>query len=188
MPYRRHYNKMYYNTLVAYLFLILNLLFAVLMFYLMLAFLTGAPFVPSNYPARHAMLRLAKIRPGMTVIDLGSGSGTLLFLAASAGATAIGYEINPFLVLWTRIRARFHPYGRLVRVYWRDFWKVDTSPADVIFVYLLPWRMARLQQKLDRELHGSAIIISNSFVFPDWKQVNSDEPAHVYAFSKHRKT
>ena len=63
----------------------------------------GVPFLPTHKKQALKMLELAGLKPGMKVIDLGSGAGRLLFLAASQGATAVGYELNPFLVLWTRL-------------------------------------------------------------------------------------
>src|SRR3989344_5032965 len=91
-----------YNTgmFLDVLFLTIQLGFAILIFYLCIAFITGAPFVPSTNPTAHAMIRLACIKPGMKVYDLGAGNGNLLFLAAKGGATAIGLEINPLLVFW----------------------------------------------------------------------------------------
>ncbi|MEK9143613.1 MAG: hypothetical protein AAB481_03225 [Patescibacteria group bacterium] len=155
-------------------FLLLNISFALFIFFLTLAFITGAPFVRSNKKAVNAMIRLAKIKPGMRVYDLGSGDGTLLLRAAQKGATAIGFEINPFLVLLSRLRR--------LRVYWKNFWHADLSKADVIFVYLLPWRMKSLEKLLLTKCKPGTLVVSNSFIFPSLKYLETDKEAHIYSF------
>lgn len=162
-------------------FLVLQFGFAIFSFFLVLAFLTGAPFVPSTDQAAESMIELAKLKPGMKIYDLGSGEGKLLFLAAKQGATAIGLEINPFLALWTALKAWFSPY-RKIQVRWANFWKADLAAADVVFVYLLPWRMDRLARLLKTQLKPGALIVSNSFIFPDWKIIRQNQKNHIYVF------
>ena len=103
-------------------------------------------------------------------------------MAAKQGAIATGFEINPYLVLLTRLRAYFGQYRGSVRVSWTNLWKAPISDADVVFVYLLPWRMDELAAKLTREVKSGTLIISNSFIFPNWKIVDKDETNHIYAF------
>ncbi|MDP1722677.1 MAG: hypothetical protein Q8L37_05700 [Candidatus Gottesmanbacteria bacterium] len=169
-------------SLLSILFTALNLSFALLIFFLTLAFATGAPFVRSNKKAVDAMIRLARLKPGMKVYDLGSGDGTLLFRAADLGAIAVGLEINPFLVLWTNIKILLSLDRNRVTVRWQNFWRTDIHDADVVFVYLLPWRMEKLATKLENELKPGSLVISNSFIFPNWKILRSDESSHIYVF------
>lgn len=164
------------------LFLTIQLGFFFFLFYLCLAFVTGAPYVPSVSPTATAMIRLARISPGTTVYDLGSGDGRLLLLAAGRGARAVGFEINPFLVFWSIIRGFFSPRRELVKTIWKNFWHADLSGADVVFVYLLPWRMKALEKKLRKELKPGALVVSNSFIFPDWNILREDAKTHVYVF------
>ncbi len=126
------------------------------------------------------MIELAHIIKGARVIDLGSGDGKLLFLASQHGAIATGYEINPFLVLFTNIKAFF--YSHHIRAIWKNFWKADISDADIVFVYLLPWRMEKLAAKLKKECKPGTMIVSNSFIFPNWKILREDKKHHVYVF------
>lgn len=164
------------------IFLLLQLLLAGFFLFLCLAFVTGGPFVPSTKKAVDAMVTLAKIRPGQTVIDVGSGDGRVLFAAAKQGAFAVGIEINPYLVRFTQLKAFFGPYRGRIRVRWQNLWTADLTSADVVFVYLIPWRMEDLAAKLKRELKPTAIVVSNSFVFPKWKVLRRDTKNHVYAF------
>ena len=118
----------------------------------------------------------------MTVYDMVSGDGRVLFAAAACGAKAVGIEINPYLVWYTRIRAFFSPYRRRVKVIWADLWRTNISPADVVFVYLIPWRMGEFAAKLSKELPKGAIVVSNSFIFPQWKILRTDTRHHIYTF------
>lgn len=169
-------------TILSILFTALHLSFAVFILFLTLAFVTGAPFVRSNKKAVDAMMRLSNIKKGAKVYDLGSGDGTLLFRAAALGATAVGLEINPFLVVWSRIRTLFSHHQSHVRVKWQNFWRADLHDADIVFVYLLPWRMEKLETLLKTQCKPGTRIVSNSFIFPTLKKVDSDEAAHVYSF------
>jgi predicted RNA methylase len=160
----------------------IQILFAILFFYLCLAFITGAPFVPSSKPASESMMHLAHIQKGQIIYDLGSGDGNLLFMAASRGAIAKGLEINPFLVLLTGIKSLFSPYRNQIHVYWKNFWTTDITDADIVFIYLLPWKMEILEKKLISKLKKGTIIISNSFIFPNLKCIRKDTKNHVFAF------
>lgn len=154
--------------------LCIQLGFVVFIFYMCIAYLTGAPFVPTKNASADAMIRLAGIKKGDIVYDLGSGNGKLLLLAAQKGAKVIGYEINPMLVLFSNLR------GAPTR--WKNFWHADIRDADVIFLYLIPWKMERLADKLKKELKPGTIIVSNSFIFPNWKILRQDATNHVYVF------
>ncbi len=169
-------------SILTILFFTLNISFALFILFLTLAFVTGAPFVRSSRQATDAMIRLATIKPGMKVYDLGSGDATLLFRAAALGATAVGLEINPFLVLWSRLRVLVSPYRGKITVHWQNFWRADLGDADVVFVYLLPWRMETLENLLKKRCRKGTRIISNSFIFPTLKPIEKDTSAHVFSF------
>lgn len=169
---------------MTFLFLLLNLIFALFLFFLTVAFVTGAPFVPSASKTALSMIDLAKLKKGMKVYDLGSGDGRLLALAAKSGVTAVGFEINPFIVLFCKIRFLFHPLRTHIQTEWKNFWQSDITDADVVFVYLLPWRMKKLAVFLNQQLKPGTIIVSNSFIFPEWPVIRQDPKHHVYVFKK----
>jgi ribosomal protein L11 methylase PrmA len=162
--------------------IIIQLVFAGFILYLLVAFVTGGPFVPSAYQRAKRMVVMAKITKGQTVIDLGSGDGRILLLAAQAGARARGVEINPYLVWYTRLRAKLAGVGKEIQVTTGNLWTFPLKGADVVFVYLLPWRMKELAAKLSRELAPGTRVISNSFIFPQWKIIDQDRENHIYVF------
>ncbi len=159
---------------LSFVFLILQIGFVIFFFYMCIASFTGAPFVPTKNTVADAMIRLAGIKKGSVVYDLGSGDGKLLRLATQKGARTIGYEINPLLVLWANLRG--------APTLWKNFWGADIHDADIVFIYLLPWKMERLAKKLKTECKKGTVIVSNSFIFPGWNIVRQDAAHHVYVF------
>lgn len=163
--------------------IIFQLLFAVFFLFLCLSFITGAPFVPSTGKTSRRMIELGEISQSDVIYDLGSGDGRLLFMAAKKGAKkVVGLEINPMLVLFTNIRKLFTPYRTVIGCYWKNYWVTPLHDADVVFVYLLPWKMEKLAHKLQKELKPGTRIVSNSFIFPHWPMITADETHHVYVF------
>ena len=66
----------------------------------------GAPYVPSlTKEVRLAFDELYPVGKGDVVIDLGSGDGRVLRQAALRGAKVYGYELNPLLVIVSRLVA-----------------------------------------------------------------------------------
>lgn len=170
------------DNMLAIVFLSFHLIFALVIFFLTIAFVTGAPFVPSVSNTAKSMIRLAKLRATDVVYDLGSGDGRLIFVAGKVARKAVGVEINPFLVMLSEIRRWFFSDKDKVKFKLGNFWRTDLSEADVVFVYLLPWKMQKLENKLKDELKNGTKIVSNSFIFANLKMVDKDEGNHVYVF------
>ncbi|MCX8009137.1 MAG: 50S ribosomal protein L11 methyltransferase [Patescibacteria group bacterium] len=161
---------------------IIHLGFGIFIFFLLVAFITGAPFVPSSQKTAKRMIELAGITSDSIIYDLGSGNGRLLLLASKRGGKKIiGIEINPLLVLFTKLRI-FLSRRKHIHCIWGDFWRTDISDADIIFVYLLPWKMDKLAEKIKKETKPGTTIVSNSFIFPHWPIAKEDKDAHVYVF------
>ena len=67
--------------------------------------LTGAPFVPSRRKELDIIFKkLYKLNKNDLLVDLGSGDGKVLKAASDFGARALGIELNPFLVLFSKVR------------------------------------------------------------------------------------
>ncbi len=168
------------------LFLITIISLGVVVFVLYITFIGdiyGAPFTKSNQLEIQTMLDFAAIKSSETIFDLGSGDGTLLIEAAKRGATkAVGIELNPFLVLYSRIRLRLLGYEDKVSVKWGDFKKFSLKNADVIFLYLLPKTVNNLQEKLFKELKVGARLISNGVQLESW--ISEREKNNVFLYRK----
>lgn len=127
----------------------------------------AAPWVPTRLHDVRRMLDLAGVKPGETVVDLGSGDGRFLSVAVrSYGARGIGYELSllPYLaslvVLWGPLRKK------RVAVHYADFFRADLSQADVITIFLTPNAMKKLSEKFTRELKPGCRVVSFAFSWP----------------------
>ncbi len=140
----------------------------------------GAIYYPTSSRGVERMMRLAAVRPGERVIDFGSGDGRLLIAAARAGATAVGYEINPVLVRRSRRAIEAAGVADRATVRWESMWRADLSQYDVIFVYAFPYVMSDLRKKCFREMRPEARLISNAFRIPDWEPAVEEEKALRY--------
>jgi 16S rRNA A1518/A1519 N6-dimethyltransferase RsmA/KsgA/DIM1 with predicted DNA glycosylase/AP lyase activity len=124
-------------------------------------------YVPTPKDIVRTMLRLADVRRGETVFDLGAGDGRILIEAARKfGARVVGVELDPQRL--ARIQERLATTGAEATVIQRDFMEVDLSSADVIAIYLSDSVNARLAPKLRNELKVGARVVSLDYVLPGW--------------------
>ena len=148
----------------------------------------GAMFFPANMRNVEIMVDLASLRPGDRIADLGSGDGRILIACARRGIRAEGYEINPVLVYLSRRAIRLAGLEDFATVHWRSFWRADLASFDAIFVYGIPYIMADLRKKLERELRPGAKVISHVFPFPEWIPAakNKNEKTYLYEIGERR--
>ena len=119
----------------------------------------GAPYVPSQRKyVKRAFESLYKVGPKDILVDVGSGDGVVLRIAAAYGAKAIGYEINPFLVLLSRLLAG---RNQNVKTHWANFWQVEL-PADTTVVYA--FAVSRDGRKLARKMQREANRLNKGLV------------------------
>lgn len=147
----------------------------------LVSIVAGAPYVPSSDERVRMMLRMSHIQPGEHVVDLGSGDGRLVISAAALGATAVGYEVNPFLTLRARAIAWKAGIGRRVDFHNQPFQHAPLGAYDVIFCYLLPSLMNQVEEKLERELKPGGRVVVNAFPLPTWKPIAVRDHVYVYA-------
>lgn len=146
--------------------------------------LRGAPFVPILKSEVRRALDLARLKPGMTVVDLGSGDGRLVLAAARRGCFAYGYELNPLLALYSRLRTR--SVRHQVSIVLRDFWRTQLpDTTDVVFVFLAQPFMRKLQNHLQAEstrLNKPLTLVSYGFELPDMTAEAKDGAIFRYTF------
>lgn len=110
----------------------------------------GAPYVPSKKKdLARALDELYPVGAGDVLVDIGSGDGLVLRAAARRGAKAIGYELNPLLVMISRLLSRNMPG---IATYVANFWHIRL-PHDttVIYVFAVSRDIGRLTQKITEE-------------------------------------
>lgn len=142
--------------------------------------LYGAPYFPSLRPHIKAALDLLKLKKGEVVYDLGCGDGRFLRAAAKQGATAVGYELNPFMFFWSWLTTR--RYGRRVKVRFGNFWKADLSEADAIFVFLLDKYMPKLDEHIKKTGKKHVRLASHTFKIPGKKMTAKQYGVFLYKY------
>jgi SAM-dependent methyltransferase len=127
------------------------------------------PFITSPDNVTLEMLRMAQVRNGDHVIDLGSGDGRIVILAAKRfGATGLGVEIDPQLVALSQKNARDAGVAERAVFREQDLFKTDLSRATVITMYLLPEVNLQLRPSL-LALRPGTRLVSHDWDLGDWK-------------------
>lgn len=127
-------------------------------------------FVPTPPETVDEMLRLAEIKPGDVLYDLGSGDGRIPIEAARQyNIRAVGIDIDPKLIALAEERARQAGVSDRVRFLQADMFRADISEATVVTLYLSDRLNLLLRPKLLRELRPGTRIISHDFRMGDWE-------------------
>jgi len=125
------------------------------------------PFVVTPAEIVERMLRMAEVKPGDVLIDLGSGDGRIVIEAAKRGAIGLGVDIDPSLVRLATENAQAAGVTALTRFETRDIFDTDLSGASVVAFYLLPEFNAKLLPRLLRLKPGTRIV-SHDGGIGDW--------------------
>ncbi len=126
------------------------------------------PFITTPDNVTLALLKLARVHRGDHVIDLGSGDGRIVITAARRfGASGLGVEIVPDLVVRSRQAARLAGVADRVAFREQDLFKTDLSRASVVTMYLLPEVNLQLRPALLQLAPGTRIV-SHDWDLGDW--------------------
>ena len=129
------------------------------------------------------MLDLADVHEGDVVIDLGSGDGRIIMTAAKDyQARAIGIEVDPLRLLWSRVMIRYRGLSEKVKVRWGNFFNKELGDATVVTVYQLQGINDKLQLKFEKELKPGTRVVSHVFPFPGWEPRKVDRESQVYLY------
>ncbi len=125
--------------------------------------------VPTSDALTEAMLKMADVKPGDLVYDLGSGDGKIAIAAAkNFGATSVGIEYNKDMAeLATRNAARAGVSDK-VKIINGDIFVEDFSKANVLTMYLLPDLNLKLRPTILKMAPGTRVV-TNSFHMGDWE-------------------
>jgi SAM-dependent methyltransferase len=121
------------------------------------------PFVPTPFQVVDRMLKLADVRKGDVVYDLGCGDGRILVAAAKKyGARGCGFDIDPERVQDSLENIKINDVESLVTIKQADIFTLDLSGASVITLYLLPQLNVKLIPQLEK-LKPGVRIVSHAF-------------------------
>ncbi|MBI2598779.1 50S ribosomal protein L11 methyltransferase [Candidatus Curtissbacteria bacterium] len=166
-------------TLLIVIMLLLLFIIVGFFFFLFDIFLE-LPYVATKRHKIETIIKFAQIKPGQTVVDLGSGDGRLLIASAAKGANAIGYEINPFLIGITLVHAKIKGLADHLKVYKSNLWKSDLAVADVVFVYGRKKTMQKFQDFVWQNAKKGTRVIVNTNPFPTKKPIKEKNAVYLY--------
>jgi SAM-dependent methyltransferase len=127
----------------------------------------SVPYVQTPMEIVERMLRMAEVKKGDHVIDLGSGDGRIVIEAAKRGATGMGVDLDPDLVKLATQNARAAGVEKSAVFKAMDLFDADLSPATVVTLYLLPDFNAKLLPRL-LALKPGTRIVSHDGGIGDW--------------------
>jgi len=130
----------------------------------------GVRYEPSPMPVVEAMTRLAAVKPGDVVYDLGCGDGRIVIAAAKEfGARGVGVEIDPAPLRMAAYNAKRAGVEDRVRFVREDIFDADIHDATVVTLFLFESLNRRLLPKLRKDLKPGTRIVAHRYGFgPDW--------------------
>jgi len=129
--------------------------------------------VPTPDELVEKMLNLGNVTASDYLIDLGSGDGRTVIMAAKRGARAHGIEYNPEMVELSKRNAAAAGVSERATFAKEDLFESDFSKASVITMFLLPQINLKLRPKI-LDLKPGTRIVSNSFTMGEWREDGSD--------------
>lgn len=142
------------------------------------------PYVPTNQKVVEAMLKLAAVKEGETVYDLGCGDGRIVITAVKdfKAKKGLGVDFNPERLKdcdksmkdaklnEAQTKALTFKHGDVLKMTPEDF-----KDVDVVTLYLLPEVNLRLMPILQKGLKPGARIVSHDFDMGDWQADKKEE-------------
>jgi len=117
-----------------------------------------------------AMLRLAKVKSGDVVYDLGCGDGRIVIAAVrDFGARGVGIDIDPQRISESVANAKAAGVAARVRFREEDLFEADIREATVVTLFLWPSLNLKLQPKLLSDLKPGTRVVSYIHDMGEWK-------------------
>jgi tRNA A58 N-methylase Trm61 len=154
-----------------------------------------APFVPSPNTVVEYMLKLADLKAGEVLFDMGSGDGRTVVMAAKTfGARGVGIELRDDLA--KKAIGTIHENGLddRVTIMNSDMFNVNLTSADVVYLYLTTSANEKIRPKLDSDLKKGARVVSHDYEIIGWRPEKAENfcenpqlgyPSHtIYLYRK----
>jgi predicted RNA methylase len=154
-----------------------------------------APFVPSPLPVIQHMLKLADLKAGEVLFDLGAGDGrTVIMAAKSFGARAVGVELREDLAKKALSTIHDNGIADRVTIVNGDMFSVNLTSADVVFLYLTTSANEKIRPKMETELRKGVRVVSHDYEIVGWRPLKVENfcenpklgyPSHtIYLYEK----
>ncbi len=145
--------------------------------------MVGAPYVPTLRVQSVTALDLLNLKAGDSLLELGSGDGRVVKAAAERGIQVTGIELNPLLVLWSKLIT--WRYRDIVTIKWGNIWSTRHWPekTDGIYVFLLDKFMQKLDKKVTQTYPSQSIkLVSFAFEIPNKKPKQERAGLYLYLY------
>ena len=158
---------------------------------LLISAIFGAPTVHTQKSAIIKAYKLADLKKGEVVLDLGcSDAGTLIYGAKEFGAKGIGIEISPFYFIKAKLNVALSRQKKQIKIIFGDFKKHSGlfRRADVIYLYLFPKILKEIEEELFSQLRPKARIVTIGFQFANHRAnsktsiVNCNRKSFAYLY------
>lgn len=148
--------------------LILVLISASIQFY-NIVFRGFAPFISTKFEAILTILKDLNLKGDEHVYELGSGkAGFLRAIEQRFGnknLTGIEYSFFPYILAKIQIAIS----GSAIKIIKKDMFKVSLKDADILYCFLSPEMMLKLEKKFKTECRPGTIVISYHFKLPNFE-------------------
>jgi SAM-dependent methyltransferase len=148
------------------------------------------PYEPSPNRVVSEIVKLAELRSGDVVYDLGCGDGRIVIAAVKTpGVRGVCIDIDPERIRESRENARAAGVSERIDFRTQDLFEADIADATVVTLFLWPQVNLKLRPKLQRDLRPGTRVISYMHDMGDWRpertvpvQANSG-PSSVYLWT-----
>ena len=174
---------MVYFLFLIQIFLVVFLVFASIQFY-NIVFRGFAPFISTKFNAILSILKELELTGEENIYELGSGKAGFLREVEQKfnNSNLIGVEYSwwPYFLAQMQIKLS-NSKIKLIR---KDIFKVNLKEADVIYCFLSPEMMGKLEKKFRVECRSGTLIISYHFRIPSFEpeKVIKEEKNNIYFY------
>lgn len=129
-----------------------------------------APFVPSPNCVVEYMLKLADLKAGEVLFDLGAGDGRTVIMAAKTfRARSVGVELREDLAKKALSTVCENNLENRVTIVNGDMFEINLTSADVVYLYLTTSANEKIKPKLESDLKRGARVVSHDYEIIGWR-------------------
>jgi hypothetical protein len=140
-------------------------------------------FVPLPMGTVRTMLKIAGVRKGDVLYDLGSGDGRTVIEAAKLyGIHSVGIEHGHLIYAISKLRVGLSGAGDKVKLIKGDIFKEDLRVATIVTFYLTPKLNRMLKPKLEKELKKGTRVVSAAHEMPGWTPQKKIKTGHFWTY------
>lgn len=144
---------------------------------------SDAPFVPTKSSKIRSILKIAGVKKGKIFYELGSGDGRIVIEAGKMGSKAFGIEQSILRVWYSRFKTwklAFLMECKNIKFYHGNIFDRSYSDGDIIYIYLLQKAVDKLEVKLQDELKGGSVVITQTYHFKTWVPFKKTDDFYIY--------